>query len=79
MGKNDVDALEHAVRTIGESLRDARTHASLTVGELATKLGTFPHRVQTVEEGTAGLVDEDYVRRVLDACGLPEDWIGLPR
>jgi hypothetical protein len=61
--------------SIGTDLRAAREQARLTQAELATKMRKSQTMVSQAESGTAR-VSERYVRTVLAACGLPEDWSG---
>ena len=68
-----VDAHEYTRRMIGEDLRKAREAAGLSQVELAKKLKVSQPMVSGAESGRAR-VSERYVRRVLKACGLPEDW-----
>jgi ribosome-binding protein aMBF1 (putative translation factor) len=68
-----VDAHEAIRGSIGEGLRAAREEAGLTQAELAERMGKSQTMVSQAESGTAR-VSERYVRAVLDACGLPEDW-----
>ncbi len=61
--------------SIAQDLRKAREHAGLTQNELAERLGKSQTMVSQAESGSAR-VSERYVRSVLAACGLPEDWNG---
>ena len=70
-----VDALEYTLRSIASDLRKAREEASLTQTELAKKLKVSQPMVSGAESGRVR-VSERYVRNVLKACGLPEDWNG---
>lgn len=70
-----VDAHTFIRESIGANLRAAREHAGLTQAELAERLGKSQTMVSQAESGTAR-VSERYVRAVLKACGLPEDWSG---
>ncbi len=70
-----VDAAEYIRSSIGADLRRAREHAGLTQAELAKKLKRSQPLVASSESGRVK-VGEDYVRRVLKACGLPRDWKG---
>lgn len=70
-----VDAHEYARQSIARDLRAARKHAGLTQGELARRMGKSQTMVSQAESGSAR-VSERYVRAVLKACGLPEDWKG---
>jgi DNA-binding XRE family transcriptional regulator len=70
-----VDAREFTRGSIAAGLRAAREHAKLTQSELAERMGKSQTMVSQAESGTAR-VSERYVRAVLEACGLPEDWGG---
>jgi ribosome-binding protein aMBF1 (putative translation factor) len=70
-----VDARSFVRQSIGADLRAAREHAKLTQAELAERMGKSQTMVSQAESGTAR-VSERYVRAVLEACGLPEDWSG---
>lgn len=70
-----VDAVDYAERAIARTLRQARMHAELTQAELATKLGVRQSMVSQAETGAMSVSDR-YLRRVLDACGLSDDWHG---
>ncbi|MBN1608775.1 MAG: helix-turn-helix transcriptional regulator [Polyangiaceae bacterium] len=70
-----VDAIDYARASIGGTLRAAREHAGLTQAELAKALKKSQPMVSGAESGTIS-VSERYVRTVLKACGLPEDWKG---
>lgn len=70
-----VDAHSFVRQSIGADLRAAREHAKLTQAELAERMGRSQTMVSQAESGTAR-VSERYVRAVLEACGLPEDWSG---
>ena len=70
-----VDAIEYARVSIGGTLKAAREHAGLTQAELAKALKKSQPMVSGAESGTIS-VSERYVRAVLKACGLPEDWKG---
>jgi ribosome-binding protein aMBF1 (putative translation factor) len=61
--------------SIGADLRAAREHAGLTQSELADRMSKSQTMVSQAESGAAR-VSERYVRAVLKACGLPEDWSG---
>ncbi|HKO91400.1 MAG TPA: helix-turn-helix transcriptional regulator [Polyangiaceae bacterium] len=61
--------------SVGASLRKARLAAGLTQLELAQKLEVDQSMVNQVENGKSR-VAEAYVRRVLEACELPADWVG---
>lgn len=75
-----VDAVDFGVRTLGLSLRAARQEAGMTQVELAKKLRRSQALVSSAESG-AVRVGQRYVRSVLRACGLSEDWRppSLPR
>jgi ribosome-binding protein aMBF1 (putative translation factor) len=70
-----VDARAFVRQSIGADLRAAREAAELTQAQLAEKMGKSQTLVSQAESGTAR-VSERYVRAVLEACGLPEDWSG---
>jgi ribosome-binding protein aMBF1 (putative translation factor) len=70
-----VDAIEYARKSIATNLRAAREAAGLTQAALADKLGVSQSMVSQGESATMR-VSERYVRAVLKACGLPEDWGG---
>ena len=70
-----VDAIEYARASIGASLKAAREHAGLTQAELAKTLKKSQPMISGAENGSIK-VSERYVRTVLKACGLPEDWTG---
>ena len=70
-----VDAIEYARGSIGATLRAAREHAGFTQAELAKALKKSQPMVSGAEGGTIS-VSERYVRAVLKACRLPEDWKG---
>ena len=70
-----VDAHTFIRGSIGADLRAAREHAGLTQADLAERMGKSQTMVSQAESGTAR-VSERYVRAVLAACGLPEDWSG---
>jgi ribosome-binding protein aMBF1 (putative translation factor) len=73
-----VDAVEYARASIGATLRDAREHAGLTQAELAKKLKKSQPMISGAESGTIS-VSERYVKAVLKASRLPEDWAGPKR
>jgi DNA-binding XRE family transcriptional regulator len=58
---------------LGRSLRAAREHAGITQADLAKKVRKAQGTVSAAENGTIR-VGESYVKSVLKACGLPEDW-----
>jgi ribosome-binding protein aMBF1 (putative translation factor) len=68
-----VDAIEYARASIGDTLKAAREHAGLTQAELAKALKKSQPMVSGAESGTIS-VSERYVRTVLKACRLPEEW-----
>ncbi len=68
-----VDAHAFIRGSIATDLRAAREVAGLTQAELADRMGKSQTMVSQAESGAAR-VSERYVRAVLDACGLPEDW-----
>lgn len=70
-----VDAIQYARGSIGATLRAAREHAGLTQAELAKALKKSQPMISGAEGGTIS-VSERYVRAVLKACRLPEDWKG---
>jgi len=70
-----VDAHTFVRQSIARDLRAAREHAGLTQAELADRMGKSQTMVSQAESGTAR-VSERYVKAVLEACGLPEDWAG---
>lgn len=70
-----VDALTFATASLGHNLRAARTHARLSQGALAKRLGVAVGDVAAIEAGRRR-PSEAYVRRLLDACGAPSS---LPR
>jgi ribosome-binding protein aMBF1 (putative translation factor) len=72
-GGGNVDALAFAGATIAANLRLARETAGLSQVELAAKLGKSQGMVSSAESGTMRF-GEKYIRAVLEACGLPEDW-----
>ena len=70
-----VDAREYMRSSLSASLKKARESAKLTQEELAERLGVSQTMVSGAEGGRVK-VSERYVRNVLKACGLPEDWNG---
>jgi len=70
-----VDALDYARSSLSASLKKAREVAKLTQDDLAKRLGVSQTMVSGAEGGRVK-VSERYVRNVLAACGLPEDWSG---
>lgn len=73
--KGSVDALGYARNSIGASLKAAREEAGLTQAELAHALKKSQPMISGAENGTISVSDR-YVKSVLKACGLPEDWSG---
>jgi ribosome-binding protein aMBF1 (putative translation factor) len=71
--KGAVDAHEFMRTALATTLRKAREHAKLTQADLAERMGKSQTMVSQAESGAAR-VSERYVRAVLEACGLPEDW-----
>jgi ribosome-binding protein aMBF1 (putative translation factor) len=67
------EALPFVRNLIARDLRQARLAAGITQSELAKKLKRSQAFVSGAENGTSR-VGERYVRAVLKACGLPEDW-----
>jgi ribosome-binding protein aMBF1 (putative translation factor) len=70
-----VDAHTFLRDSIAKDLRAAREYAGLTQAELAERMGKSQTMVSQAESGSAR-VSARYVRNVLQACGLPEDWNG---
>ena len=70
-----VDARAFVRQSIAGDLRAARDKAGLTQAQLAERMGKSQTLVSQAESGTAR-VSERFVRAVLEACGLPEDWSG---
>lgn len=70
-----VDAVGHARGSIGTTLKAAREHAGLTQEGLAKALKKSQALVSAAELGTTS-VGETYVRAVLKACKLPDNWTG---
>ena len=68
-----VDAVAFGSRTLGRSLRAARQEAGMTQVELAKKLRRSQALVSSAESG-AVRIGQRYVRSVLRACRLPDDW-----
>jgi hypothetical protein len=68
-----VDAVAFGRQSLGQSLRKAREHAGLTQVELARKLRRSQSLVSSAENGSVH-VGERYVKAVLRACRLPQDW-----
>ena len=70
-----VEAVPYAMISIGTSLRKARETACLTQVELARRMKRSQSFVSEAESG-ASRVGERYIKAVLKACGLPEEWQG---
>ena len=70
-----IEAVPYAMKSIGASLRKARESACLTQAELARRMMRSQSFVSEAESG-ASRVGERYIKAVLKACGLPEDWQG---
>jgi ribosome-binding protein aMBF1 (putative translation factor) len=70
-----VDAVYYARKSIGDALRAAREEAGLTQAELARALKKSQPMISGAENGTISVSDR-YVKSVLKACGLPENWSG---
>ena len=68
-----VEAVGFGMRTLGRSLRAARQEAGLTQVGLAKRLCRSQALVSSAESG-AVRVGQRYVRAVLRACKLPDDW-----
>jgi len=68
-----VEAVPYAMKSIGASLRKARETSGLTQVELARRMKRSQSFVSEAESGSSR-VGERYVKAVLKACGLPEDW-----
>ena len=66
-------AIDVILASLGRDLRLAREHAGLTQAALAKKLRKAQSTVSGSESGQIR-VSERYVKAVLRACGLPEDW-----
>ncbi len=66
-------AMDVILASLGRDLRLAREHAGLTQAALAKKLRKAQSTVSGSESGQIR-VSERYVKAVLRACGLPEDW-----
>lgn len=73
-----VDAVEFMNATIARNLRAAREQAGLTQAQLAVAINKAQTTVSQSEHGKIR-VSEDYVRKVLEACGLPEEWVAPAR
>ncbi len=71
--KLGVDAQAFVQDSVAKDLRAARESVGLTQAELAARLRKSQTMVSQAESGTAR-VSERYVRSVLAACGLPDDW-----
>jgi ribosome-binding protein aMBF1 (putative translation factor) len=72
-----VEARPFVRDSLAAGLRAAREQAGLTQAELATRLGKSQTMVSQAESGAAR-ISERFVKAVLKACGLPEDWNGEP-
>ena len=72
---DSVDAIEYARASIGATLKAAREHAGFTQTQLARALRKSQPMVSGAESGTISVSDR-YVKAVLAACGLPDDWTG---
>lgn len=72
------DAHAFVRESIARDLRAAREHAELTQAELAARMRKSQTMISQAESGTAR-ISERYVKAVLKACGLPEDWAGPKR
>lgn len=70
---NAVDAATFGRETLGRNLRQARESAGLTQEELAARLRKSQPMVSGAESGRVK-VGAAYVKAVLRACGLPNDW-----
>jgi|SRR5690606_33785185 len=73
-----VDAHMFVRESIARDLRAARDHAGLTQAELAARMRKSQTMISQAESGTAR-ISERYVKAVLKACGLPDDWAGPKR
>src|SRR5690606_4467911 len=73
-----VDAHTFVQQSIARDLRAARGRAGLTQAELAERMGKSQTMISQAESGSAR-ISERYVKAVLKACGLPEDWAGPKR
>jgi ribosome-binding protein aMBF1 (putative translation factor) len=70
---NEVLAVDFAQHALSESLRTARESPGLTQAELAARLKKSQPMVSGAESGRVR-VGAAYVKAVLKACKLPEDW-----
>jgi ribosome-binding protein aMBF1 (putative translation factor) len=68
-----VDALVYATQSLAANLKKAREAGGLTQAELAAKLDVGQSAVSMAERAKMR-VGERYVRAVLKACGLPQNW-----
>lgn len=68
-----VDADEFMAQSIGATLKAARQAACLTQAQLAKRLKKSQAMVSSGERGTVE-VGISYLRSVLKACNLPENW-----
>ena len=73
--KGSVEAVPYATKSIGASLGTAREAGGLTQAELARRMKRSQTFVSEAESGSSR-VGERYLKAVLMACGLPEDWAG---
>ena len=71
-----VDADEFMGKAIGRTLKAARAAAGLTQAQLAKQLRKSQAMVSSAERGTIE-VGVDYLRSVMEGCGLPMDWTPL--
>ncbi|HEY3271833.1 MAG TPA: DUF2442 domain-containing protein [Geothrix sp.] len=60
-------------KALAPRLRAARSQAGLTQAQLAQRMGRSQALVSLAERG-ALRIGTPYLRAVLDACGLPDDW-----
>lgn len=68
-----VDAVAYASDSIASGLRKAREAAGLTQAELAKRMKRSQALISSAESGAKD-VGMRYVKSVLAACGLPDDW-----
>lgn len=71
-----VDADDFMGKSIGRTLKAARAAAGLTQAQLAKQLRKSQAMVGSAERGTIE-VGVEYLRSVLEGCGLPMDWTPL--
>lgn len=69
-----VDAITFARGTVASNLKKARTAAGLTRSELARRIGRTVASIADAETGHIAATPR-YVAQVLQACGLPKDWM----